>query len=188
MTWDMDTCSYACPPPPPALFTVPFCHPRYPLGYEGTSAEQIWNYCAPSTPPDECTGNRGSGCALDYGASLIQDKDFCAVAWSNPDVTQIVACQSIQDQSHCSSKQYCKWYKGKTVSGNVDLVPNSKLFHSNFCHPPSINIAHWDVVAPNCLSEMNQGACEGKGCVWSTGSKLAPEGDFCNVEYITQDA
>jgi hypothetical protein len=26
--WDLDTCSYKCPPPPAALFSEAYCHPR----------------------------------------------------------------------------------------------------------------------------------------------------------------
>jgi hypothetical protein len=80
---------------------------------------------------------------------MIPDHDFCAVSWSNPDVTDILACDSITDQSHCGSKSYCKWYKGKTVTFNQYASVGQKL-GMNFCHPPSTS--NWDVIAPHCLT------------------------------------
>jgi hypothetical protein len=104
------------------------------------------------------------------------------------DQSLVNECGSTTDQQSCNALPACKWYQGKVVANNTELPATAgKLGETNICHPPSN--AKWDEQAPHCLVETNQQACEGKGCMWSTGEILLPEyGDFCNVDALTQDA
>jgi hypothetical protein len=150
---------------------------------KSTTHDADWHACKPSTPKAACNGNQI--CTYDYGSSMIGDQDFCAVAWSNPDVNTILSCEAIKDQSACHTSTECKWYKGKTVASNTAATVGQKA-GMNFCHPPSN--AKWEEQAPFCLPEMNQGACEGKGCVWSIGTMISPALDFCGVTEFTTNA
>jgi hypothetical protein len=69
------------------------------------------------------------------------------------DIDTVMNCDASIDQTACMQKPVCQWYKGKSVSSNIDLVPGSKFLENNFCHP--VSNALWNTQAPTCLKEQN---------------------------------
>jgi hypothetical protein len=101
------------------------------------------------------------------------------------DISIETRCIASQGKTSCESTTNpgCKWFKGKVVGANQQVVPGSKLFENNFCHPATIQ--SWEAQGQHCIPNQDETSCQAAGCVWSTGVELVPpEGDFCQVETI----
>jgi hypothetical protein len=88
-------------------------------------------------------------CLFTNGVELIPDHEYCAPKNITQNVTAIVDCQKA-DKDQCGRSYLCAWRKGKSVLNNTQLVQDSFLFESNFCHPATAE--NWDMNAPTCVS------------------------------------
>jgi hypothetical protein len=150
---------------------------------------QDWENCV----NQDATTCGGSGlCAYDLGLDLVpRDAEYCAPFFLTKNVTEILACVGAKEESTCNSfygsSNRCMWRRGKVVASNNDFIEDSRLFESNFCHPPTT--VRWEEEAPQCLDLEDETECRFAQCVWSTGRELIRgNNSFCQLDLISQNA
>jgi hypothetical protein len=60
------------------------------------------------------------------------------------DLSIMTRCHASQERNACESTTNpgCKWYTGKKVATNNQLILPSPIFEENFCHPATL--AAWE--------------------------------------------
>ena len=95
-------------------------------------------------------------------------------------------CQDMTTQPSCDNTAECSWVN---VPDNKPNTPAAEtpLFTKEFCHPAPV--VHGASLTENdfadCITRV-AATCDGK-CMWSNGTDLIPDRDFCAPADLTDD-
>jgi hypothetical protein len=98
-------------------------------------------------------------------------------------------CMSYTDKEGCYKLQdKCQWSqvadnKPPTDDTNTDIP----LFTKEFCHPIKVSDSTPAAAFDDCISKDTAALCTDAKCLWSDGTDLIPDHDFCAPADLTDD-